>query len=57
VRGKTSRGTKKYRKFTDLVNSVDAMLVISTALVGHYCALNHYRNGYSRFVNRSPLIQ
>jgi hypothetical protein len=57
VRGTTSRGTKKCRKFTSLVNSVNTMQVISTALVGGYCALNHARNGYSDFVNRLPLIQ
>jgi hypothetical protein len=57
VRGTTSRGTKKCRKFAFLVNSANTMQIISIALMGHYCALNHYRNGYSGFVNRSPLIQ
>jgi hypothetical protein len=57
VRGTTSRGTKKCRKFTFLVNSVNTMPVVTAALVGHYCALNHHRNGCLRFVNRSTLIQ
>jgi hypothetical protein len=57
VRGTTSRGTKKCRKFTFLVSSVKTVPVISTALVGHYCALHHHRNGYSSFVNRLTLIQ
>jgi hypothetical protein len=57
VRGKTSSGTKKCRKFTFLVSSVDTMPVISTALAGQYCPLNHHRNGYSDFINRLPLIQ
>ncbi len=57
VRGKTSCGTKKCRKFTVSVNSADTMLVISTALRVQYCALNHQRNGYLGFVNRLPLIQ
>jgi hypothetical protein len=57
VRGTTSRGTKKCRKFTVLVSSVHTMLVISTALMGQYCALDHYRNGYWDFVNRSLVIQ
>jgi hypothetical protein len=56
-RGKTSRGTEKCHKFTILVNSVETMLVISTALQAQYCALNHQRNGYSEFLNRLPLIQ
>jgi hypothetical protein len=57
VRGTTSRGTKKCRKFTYLVNSVTTVPVISAALMGRYCALNHYRNGCLDFVNRLPLIQ
>jgi rare lipoprotein A len=57
VRGTTSNGTKKCRKFTFVVGSVDTMPVISTALPDRYCALNRYRNGYSAFVNPFPLIQ
>jgi hypothetical protein len=57
VRGTTSRGTKKCRKFTFVVNSVNTVPVISTALMGHYCAIHHLRNGYLSFVNRLPLIQ
>jgi len=57
VRGKTSRGTKKCRKFTFLVDSVKTMSVISTTLMGHYCALNHRCNGYAYFINRFTLIQ
>jgi hypothetical protein len=56
-RGTTSRGTKKCRKFTALVNSVNTMPVISTALMGHYCALNHKRNGYTGFPDRPLLMQ
>jgi hypothetical protein len=56
VRGKTSIGTKKCRKFTFWVNSVDTMPVISTALIVRYYPLDHYRNGYSGFINRFPLI-
>jgi len=56
-RGTPSRGTKKCRKFTFLVNSVNTMLVISTALVGQYCALNQDRNGYLDFGDGSILIQ
>jgi hypothetical protein len=57
VRGTTSRGTKKCRKFTFLVNPVNTVPVVTTALAGHYCALTHHRNGCLRFVNRSTLIQ
>jgi hypothetical protein len=54
---KTSCGMRKCRKFTILVNSVQTMLVISTASQAHYCALHHMRNGYLGFVNRLPFIQ
>jgi hypothetical protein len=57
VRGTTSRGTKKCRKFTSMVNSVHTMLVITTALRARYCVLDHHRNGSSYFVNRSPVLQ
>jgi hypothetical protein len=57
VRGTTSRGTKKCRKFTSMVSSVHTMLVITTALGAHYCVLNHHRNGSSYFVNRLPALQ
>jgi hypothetical protein len=56
-RGNTSRGTEKCRKFTFLVDSVDTMLVVSTALRAQCCDLNHQRNGYLGFVNRLPFIQ
>jgi hypothetical protein len=57
VRGTTSNGTKKCRKFTVLVNSVHPMPAIPAALAGLYCTLNHHRNGCSAFVDRLPVIQ
>jgi hypothetical protein len=56
-RGNTSRGTQNCRKSTIPVDSIGTMLVISTALQAQCCVLNHQRNGYLRFINRSPLIQ
>jgi len=50
VRGTTSRGTKKCRKFAILAGSFKTMLVISTVLEGRYCAVHHNRNGYSRLL-------
>jgi hypothetical protein len=49
-RGKTSCGTKKCRKFTTLVNEFQTSHVVSTALKGYYCALDHDKSGCSRFV-------
>jgi rare lipoprotein A len=49
VRGTTSRGTKKCRQSIVLVGSVNTMQIISVALLGHYCVLNHERNGPSIF--------
>jgi hypothetical protein len=57
VRGTTSSGTKKCRKFTVLVNSVHLMPVILTALAGLYCTLDHHRNGHIAFLDRLPVIQ
>jgi rare lipoprotein A len=57
VRGTSSRGTKKCRKFTFLVGSVNQMTIISIAFARHYCAFDHYRNGYLDFINRMPIIQ
>jgi tRNA U34 2-thiouridine synthase MnmA/TrmU len=53
----SSAGMKKCRKFTALVNSVNTMLVVSTALTGHYCALNQKRNGSSLFVARALFLK
>ena len=57
VWGRPSLGTKKCRKFTVLVNSANTTQIISTALTGYYCPLNHNRNGSVDFVNRLHLIQ
>jgi hypothetical protein len=56
-RGTTSRGMKKCRKFTVLVNSVNTVLAKSAALGAHYCALNHKRNGRPAFLDRWLLMK
>jgi hypothetical protein len=57
VRGTTSSGTKNCRKFAVPVNSAVTMPIIAMASMGHYCALNQYRNGYLDFINRLFLLQ
>jgi hypothetical protein len=57
VRGTTSSGMKKCRKFTVLVNSVHPISVVLAALAGLYCTLDHHRNGHIAFLDRLPLIQ
>jgi hypothetical protein len=57
MRGTPSRGTKKCRKFTALVKTIEAMSVISATLSGRYCAVSHDRNGSAGFVGRSTAVQ
>jgi hypothetical protein len=48
---------EKCRKFTCLVDSVNATPVVSAPLIEHYSALNHDRNGFVGFIHRLPLIE
>ena len=55
--GTTSRGTDMCPNFATLATFKNTMLVVSAALSGDYCALNHKRNGFAVSANRLPVIQ